>query len=206
MDNTAPDTTLSSAPANPTSQTTANFSWAGSDAISTTEKLKYSHKLDSGEWSPFSTDTSVSLTSLGDGSYTFSVKTMDQAGNVDGSPAEFTWKVDATSPTVKSWTPKGKKVKPTAKPTVAFSEAMNEASVEASANGKPTTFVLKKGAKVVPASVTYVETATGAYKATLKPNKKLRAGAKYTATVSADARDEAGNALVAKSWKFTVKR
>lgn len=83
---------------------------------------------------------------------------------------------------------------------------MDEASVEASANGKPTTFVLKKGAKVVPASVTYVETATGAYKATLKPNKKLEAGATYTATVTTAAKDQAGNALVApKSWKFTVK-
>lgn len=82
----------------------------------------------------------------------------------------------------------------------------DEASVEASANGKPTTFTLKKGAKVVPASGTYVETTTGAYKATLKPNKKLKAGAKYTAAATAAAKDKAGNALVAKSWTFKVRR
>ncbi len=50
------------------------------------------------------------------------------------------------------------------------------------------------------------ETSTGQYKAVLVPNKRLRFGATYTATVTTAAKDEAGNALgVTKSWRFTIK-
>jgi hypothetical protein len=107
---------------------------------------------------------------------------------------------DTAAPTVMKTTPTGKRVSPTAKPTAFFSEKMDEASVEAKdAGGLPTTFVLKKGTSKVAATVSYVEaeTATGAkvYKAVLVPSKKLRSGAKYTATVTTAAEDAAGNAL-----------
>ncbi len=84
---------------------------------------------------------------------------------------------------------------------------MDEASVEAkNASGLPTTFVLKKGATVLPATVVYTETTTGQYKAVLTPNKRLRSGATYTATVTSAAKDAAGNALaVPKTWKFTIR-
>lgn len=113
--------------------------------------------------------------------------------------------VDTAAPTVKTWKPTGTGISPTAKAIVAFSEAMNKGSVEASRNGKPTTFVLKQGTTVVPASVSYVESGT-TFKATLTPAKALKRGATYNVTVTKAAKDKAGNALVPKSWKFTVKK
>lgn len=83
---------------------------------------------------------------------------------------------------------------------------MNKASVVASKNGKPTTFFLKKGRTTVAATVKYVETATGQYKAIMTPASPLRSGVTYTATVSTAAKDLAGNALAkAKTWTFKVK-
>ena len=137
--------------------------------------------------------------------YTFEVRATDGASNVDASPAKRNFTVDLTSPTVETWGPKGKKVSPRAKPTVTFSEKMNEALIEAKTDGKPTTFVLKKGAKTVAASVSYTEDGN-TFKAVLTPNQKLRRGAKYTATVTTAAKDVAGNSVTAKSWTFTVKR
>ncbi len=151
----------------------------------------------------------VGFTGLTDGPHRFEVKARDAAGNESG-PAVRLWSVDATAPTIKNWTPKGTGIKPTARPTVVFSEKMDEASVEAKdAGGLPTTFFLKKGISTVAATVSYVEaeTATGArvYKAVLVPNKRLRSGAKYTATVTTAATDAAGNpSEVTKTWRFTV--
>ena len=121
------------------------------------------------------------------------------ANTEDGCPP------DTTAPTVETWLPKGKNVSPRAKPTVTFSEAMDEATVEASAAGKPVNFVLKKGTTVIPAVVTYTGDGT-TFKAVLDPDRNLKRGAKYTATVTPGAEDEAGNALVPKTWSFTVKR
>lgn len=150
-------------------------------------------------------DWSKALIGVADGSHTYTARARDSAGNTSATSNTRTVVVDTTNPTVETRKPTGKKVSPTAKPFVTFSEAMNETSVEASANGKPTTFILKKGTRKVGASVTYVETTTGVYKAILKPNKKLQRGATYTASVTAAAKDEAGNALVAKTWKFRVR-
>jgi hypothetical protein len=106
------------------------------------------------------------------------------------------------SPSVETWKPKGKKVSPRAKPTVTFSEATDAGSVEAAG-----TFTLKKGTTVLLASVEYVEDSqSGPYKAIQKPTRPLKPGATYTATVTAAATDAAGNALVAKTWTFKVKR
>ena len=126
----------------------------------------------------------------------------------DGGVTERTRTVtinDVTSPRVKSMAPKGSDVSAKAKPTVTLSEAMNKASVEASKNGKPTTFFLKTGRTMIATTVRYVETATGQYKAVMMPTSPLRPGVTYTATITSAAKDLAGNALVAKSWQFTVK-
>lgn len=149
--------------------------------------------------------TSFNTASVSDGSATIRATTFDAAGN--SSFTESTVTIDNTAPTVLTASPTGKRVSPTAKPTVFFSEKMDKASVEAKdAGGRPTTFVLKKGTTVVPATVAYTETTAGQYKAVLMPNKRLRSGATYTATVTTAATDAAGNALaVPKSWKFTIR-
>ena len=106
------------------------------------------------------------------GTYTFEVRATDAAGNSDATPAKRTFSVETTRPTVESWDPTGRKVRPTARPTVTFSEKMDEGSVEANANGRPTAFVLKKGSTVIPATVSYTEDGT-TFRAVLTPTRKL---------------------------------
>jgi hypothetical protein len=164
-------------------------------------------------WEPFATSKSWTLPG-GNGEKTVHVRFKDVAGN-ESAAAQDTIVLDTAAPSVETWMPKGRKVSPRAKPTVAFSEAMDEASVEAITDGKPTTFILKKGAIVLRASVTYVEVSqSGPYKAILKPNRPLKPGVTYTVTVTTAATDAAGNALdqnpntageQPKVWKFTVK-
>ena len=161
------------------------------------------------DWQPYATSRQWQLSS-GDGTKTVFVEYKDNATAGNVSQGVISDQIvldtsDSTAPTVTTWGPKGKKVKPTAKPTVTFSEKMDEATVEASASGKPINFVLKKGTTVVPATVTYTESGT-TFTAVLTPAKPLKRGAKYTATVTEGAKDEVGNALVAKTWSFTVKR
>ena len=50
--------------------------------------------------SGYSTCTSPKgYTSLSDGSHTFRVRAIDTLGNVDATPASYTWNVDTTAPT-----------------------------------------------------------------------------------------------------------
>jgi hypothetical protein len=91
--------------------------------------------------------------------------------------------------------------------TATFSEAMQASTINT------TTFRLRKSGTTtnVTAAVSY-DPATK--RATLNPNANLQAGATYVATVTAGARDLAGNQLdqnpstagnQAKSWQFKVK-
>jgi hypothetical protein len=162
-------------------------------------------------WQRYATSRAWQLSS-GDGTKTVNVEYKDNAGNVSQgviSDQILLDTTDFTAPTVLKWTPTTKRVSPTANVIATFSEKMYKASVEATnSNGLPTAFTLKKGAKQVAARVTYVETTTATgttYKAILDPNRKLVAGATYTATVTPAATDFVGNPLVAKTWKFTVK-
>jgi N-acetylglucosamine-6-sulfatase len=120
--------------------------------------------------------------------------------------AEDTSKVpeDTIRPTVTAVAPLGKRVSPTANVYATFSEEMDANTlITDSATLKSTNIVLKKGTTMVAAKVTLDSTGI---KATLNPNRNLREGAIYTATVSSGAQDLAGNTLVARSWRFTVRR
>ena len=91
VDATAPNTTLVTTPASPTQVTSAAFTFTATELGSTFEC-----KLDSGSFAACS--SGQSYPSLTDGSHTFSVRATDPAGNVDASPASFTWIVDSTAP------------------------------------------------------------------------------------------------------------
>lgn len=162
------------------------------------------------DWRQYNTSENWNLGG-GDGDKTVYVEYRDVAGNK--AQANDSIKLDTGDPKVQTWGPKRTKATTKSKPTVTFSEPMNEASVEASAGGKPTTFILKKGTTEIPATVDYTESGT-TFKAILTPTKPLKRGAKYTATVTTAATDAVGNALdqdpttagdQAKVWKFTVK-
>ncbi|HEX2110140.1 MAG TPA: Ig-like domain-containing protein [Gaiellaceae bacterium] len=91
VDLTAPQTTIVSAPVNPTNQTSASFGFTSSEASST-----FQCRLDD---APFSACTSpTAYSGLAPGSHTFEVRATDPAGNTDASPAAHTWVVDLTAP------------------------------------------------------------------------------------------------------------
>ncbi len=91
----APNSTIDPPlPANPTAITSASFSFSGDDG-SGSGVAGFECSLDGG----FSTCTSPqNYDSLGDGSHTFQVRAIDDAGNIDPTPATYTWVVDATAP------------------------------------------------------------------------------------------------------------
>jgi hypothetical protein len=98
QDTTAADTEILSGPNGWINKDSATFEWTGSDAVTQTASLQYSYKLDEGDWSTPSGDTSVTLENLDDGKHTFYVKAIDEAGNEDQSPATRGFGVDTKAP------------------------------------------------------------------------------------------------------------
>ena len=90
IDTVAPGTTIDSAPAAATQDTTPTFAFSSPEAGST-----FQVRIGGGAWT---TQTSpLTLGPLAESTYTFEVRATDVAGNVDASPASFTFTVD-TSP------------------------------------------------------------------------------------------------------------
>jgi hypothetical protein len=96
IDTTAPDTTITATPANPTNNTSATFSFTGNDG-SGTGVAGFECHLDTGAFTACTSPQSYS--GLADGSHTFNVRAIDSAGNSDATPATYTWTVDTTAPT-----------------------------------------------------------------------------------------------------------
>ncbi len=90
VDNTPPNTSITSQPADPTNATGASFSFSSEADAS------YEVRLDGGAWTPSASPASYS--GLADGSHTFEVRATDLTGNVDATPAAFTWTVDTAAP------------------------------------------------------------------------------------------------------------
>lgn len=95
VDTTAPDTTLTSNPTNPTASTSASFSFTGSD-VGGTGVASFECQLDGGGFGACTSPQNY--VGLSDGSHTFDVRAIDVVGNVDVTPASYTWIVDATEP------------------------------------------------------------------------------------------------------------
>ncbi|HWC14975.1 MAG TPA: PxKF domain-containing protein [Actinomycetota bacterium] len=93
-DTTPPDTTITSAPANPTNATSASFSFTSSEIGSTFEC-----KLETGNWTACNTGSISYAGPLSSTEHTFSVRAKDAANNQDASPASHTWTIDTTRPT-----------------------------------------------------------------------------------------------------------
>jgi hypothetical protein len=92
IDTAAPDTTITSGPANPTNSTSASFSFSSTEPGSS-----FQCALDG---SAFASCTSPKVYPgpLAAGSHTFQVKATDPAGNTDPTPASSTWTIDTTPP------------------------------------------------------------------------------------------------------------
>ena len=85
----APDTSISSGPADPSNVNTAQFVFSGS-----TTAVVFECQLDNGIYTPCASPTAYS--DLSKGSHTFRVRAIDSRGLPDLSPAEFTWTVAAS--------------------------------------------------------------------------------------------------------------
>ncbi|CAN5588266.1 hypothetical protein BH10ACI3_BH10ACI3_21140 [soil metagenome] len=95
VDATPPDTTILTSPSNPTNSANAAFTFTGNDGTGT-GVFSYECSLDG---APFAACTTpANFNGLSDGSHTFNVRAIDVVGNVDPTPASYTWVVDATPP------------------------------------------------------------------------------------------------------------
>ena len=89
IDTIAPGTTLDGSPAAATQDTTPTFAFSSPEAGST-----FQVRLNGGAWT---TETSpLTLGPLAENTYTFEVRAIDVAGNVDATPASFLFTVDTT--------------------------------------------------------------------------------------------------------------
>ncbi|OQP40008.1 hypothetical protein A4H97_17475 [Niastella yeongjuensis] len=87
VDATAPNTSIVTKPTDPSSSTTATFTFIANEANCT-----FKGRLDGG---PNNTVTTpLTFTGLSQGPHTFQVQAVDAAGNVDASPDGYLWVVD----------------------------------------------------------------------------------------------------------------
>jgi hypothetical protein len=91
IDNTAPNSTITSQPANPTNQTSATFAFTATESGSTFEC-----RLDAAAFASCTSPRTYS--GLAAGSHTFQVRATDPVGNTDATPASFTWAIDLSPP------------------------------------------------------------------------------------------------------------
>jgi hypothetical protein len=98
VDVTPPERVIVTGPAVLTNQTSATFTFTGTDQGKATADLTFTAIVDSG--APMSVTSPLVLTNLADGVHTIQVFATDQAGNVDPTPATYTWKVDTRGPVI----------------------------------------------------------------------------------------------------------
>jgi len=91
IDTTPPETTITSYPQNPTNSTSATFTFSCNE-----QNCTFECRIDEGEWE--SCSSPKTYPGLQDGNHTFEVHAIDSAGNVDQSPASYSWTIDTTPP------------------------------------------------------------------------------------------------------------
>ncbi len=94
----APDTVIDSGPGSPVNTADADFTFSASEPDATFECA-----LDTPTFT--SCDSPVHLSGLADGNHNLLVRARDLAGNIDPTPASWSWLVDTTPPTVTFTTP-----------------------------------------------------------------------------------------------------
>jgi len=105
QDTTAPETAISNQPAESTTSTSATFAFGGTDNVTPAGSLTFQCRLDAQDPTPFTACTSPrTYSGLAAGSHRFEVRAVDQAGNVDATPALDTWAI-TTSPPPSDTTP-----------------------------------------------------------------------------------------------------
>ena len=105
-DTTPPQTVITLAPSENITSGKVTFEWTGSDDRTPTNKLTYSYYLEGHDngYSAFTGETAKTYTNLPDGTYTFYVKSHDEADNVDSTPASVKFTVATPKPEEKTET------------------------------------------------------------------------------------------------------
>lgn len=96
-DTVNPDTAIDpmgpGTPTNPTTSTSATFTFGGTDSFAPNVIASFECALDTPTFTACPSASPVTYNSLALGSHTFQVRAVDTAGNVDPSPASFTWNI-----------------------------------------------------------------------------------------------------------------
>ncbi len=95
VDTVDPTTTITGNPTNPSASTSATFTFTGADPGGS-GVASFECDLDGAGFSACSSGQNYS--GLANGSHTFQVSAVDNAGNTDATPASYTWVVDAAAP------------------------------------------------------------------------------------------------------------
>jgi hypothetical protein len=98
VDTVTPETTITTKPSAFSNRTAATFEFTGDDGAGS-GVAAFEVRLDGGAFSPTPSGR-VEFLGLAQGSHTFEVRAIDAAGNVDTTPASYTWVVDTRAPTV----------------------------------------------------------------------------------------------------------
>jgi len=94
VDTVAPDTSIGAKPSNPSTSTSATFSFSATDPSPSGGGFTFQCRLDSTRAGDFSACTNPkTYTGLAAGSHTFYVRAVDTAGNIDPTPASYTWTI-----------------------------------------------------------------------------------------------------------------
>jgi hypothetical protein len=96
IDKSAPDTTITAHPTDPSPGADASFAFTGSDARSGVARFEC--RLDNAAFAACTNPQNY--TGLANGSHTFQVRAVDHADNVDATPASVTWSVQAQAVSV----------------------------------------------------------------------------------------------------------
>ncbi len=97
-DGVAPETFITGNPASPSSSASASFSFTGADNVTPSAELTFQCSLDGAAFSACSSPQSY--LSLADGAHSFQVRAQDAAGNLDPTPASFSWSIDTSAPLI----------------------------------------------------------------------------------------------------------
>jgi hypothetical protein len=118
QDHDPPDTTITSQPTNPSSSTTAAFTYKSTEAGSSFEC-----KLDAGAFTGCQT-SGITYNGLGEGQHTFQVRAKDTSANVDLSPAGYSFSIvlPVIQPPIEVKPPEEPKPGPTAPETTITSK------------------------------------------------------------------------------------
>jgi hypothetical protein len=100
VDNTPPDTQITAGPDGPISGSGAAFTFTGADNLTPPAGLVFAWRLDGGPFTPFAAPTTATLSDLAGGPHVFEVKSRDQAGNEDPTPARRAFTVSSLQVTI----------------------------------------------------------------------------------------------------------